>query len=328
MVTLGSFANGVGSYANQVGTLVHEFGHNLGQRHGGNNDENWKPNYLSVMNYFYQLQGIGPGLVSLGLADSGAGIDDFAYSHGLLPQLNENALDERAGIGLGKAVDWDCDGVIEASVAKDIQGGSWCSASGTRAVLGDFDNWSDLADKISTFGATFGEGEENDATPCISREENDLFLSELAARGIYLSEAEDPGALAPESAAAAPDAEVAGPEGAVTSATSFTVSNDGSSDLVVGSLALDRAAAFVAWSPAPPFTVAPGRSQRVYVTVDLAAAPAGITRRRLLVGSNDADESPYPGGVQLTVQGNGSCTDCGSAIFADGFEIGSIAAWH
>ncbi len=44
----------------------------------------WKPNYLSVMNYFYQLQGIGPGLRSLGLADASAGIDDFGYS-GLRP---------------------------------------------------------------------------------------------------------------------------------------------------------------------------------------------------------------------------------------------------
>lgn len=38
-----------------AGTLMHELGHNLNLRHGGSNDMNCKPNYLSVMNY--NLQG-------------------------------------------------------------------------------------------------------------------------------------------------------------------------------------------------------------------------------------------------------------------------------
>ncbi|MEX3816585.1 hypothetical protein AB3X96_41745 [Paraburkholderia sp. BR13439] len=43
----------------QAATLMHEFGHSLGLRHGG--DElavNYKPNYLSIMNYLYQLSGV------------------------------------------------------------------------------------------------------------------------------------------------------------------------------------------------------------------------------------------------------------------------------
>jgi len=36
------------------GTLMHEFGHTLGLRHGGDEDANCKPNYLSVMNYLNQ----------------------------------------------------------------------------------------------------------------------------------------------------------------------------------------------------------------------------------------------------------------------------------
>ncbi len=32
-------------------TLMHEFGHNLGLGHGGGNDSNCKPNYVSIMNY-------------------------------------------------------------------------------------------------------------------------------------------------------------------------------------------------------------------------------------------------------------------------------------
>ena len=378
MVTLGSFANSVGSFSNQVGTMIHEFGHNLGQRHGGADDENWKPNYLSVMNYFYQLQGIGPGLLSLGLADSKVGIEDFDFSHGLLPQLNENALDERAGIGFGKAVDWDCDGAIEASVAKDLQGGSWCSAGGGRSTLGDFDNWTSMAGSVNSFAA----GEER-AHPCIDREQHDLFLAELAARGIEPEEPQMDTALGEPSPAAG--------------AMSFTIVNDGNSDLQVTSLGLDLAAAWLDWSPAAPFTVGPGRSQKVYVTIDWDEVPSGSNLRRLLVGSNDPDENPYPGGVNLTVRGAGNCSlttgsaplsggstggdglaPCGSmavaravpasgfgfvrwkegsatvstsanysftlsanrilvaefawldgsAIFADGFELGTIAAWH
>lgn len=42
----------------QAATIMHEFGHNLGLRHGGDVDENYKPNYYSIMNYMYQLNGL------------------------------------------------------------------------------------------------------------------------------------------------------------------------------------------------------------------------------------------------------------------------------
>lgn len=42
----------------QAGTLMHEFGHNLGLYHGGGEDIGFKPNYYSVMNYLYQLEGL------------------------------------------------------------------------------------------------------------------------------------------------------------------------------------------------------------------------------------------------------------------------------
>jgi hypothetical protein len=45
-------------YNHDAGTIMHEFGHTLGLRHGGNENANCKPNYVSVMNYDNQF-GIG-----------------------------------------------------------------------------------------------------------------------------------------------------------------------------------------------------------------------------------------------------------------------------
>ena len=54
------------------GAFMHELGHNLGLRHGGGDDTNGKPNYLSVMNYAYEF-GIGstnaPGPFATGPLD-------------------------------------------------------------------------------------------------------------------------------------------------------------------------------------------------------------------------------------------------------------------
>ncbi len=65
LVTLGGFLendlNDAGKMMRvnyQAATLMHEFGHSLGLRHGGDVWTNRKPNYLSIMNYLYQLQGV------------------------------------------------------------------------------------------------------------------------------------------------------------------------------------------------------------------------------------------------------------------------------
>ncbi|QIS14047.1 hypothetical protein [Nocardia arthritidis] len=110
----------------QVGTFVHELGHNLGLTHGGGDHTHFKPNFLSVMNYFFQMRGVPRQ-------------DDspyFGYSNVNLPTLDEGALDEMTGLGEGAAgwgtsytcpvrngrltwvtqvpanepIDWNCDG--------------------------------------------------------------------------------------------------------------------------------------------------------------------------------------------------------------------------
>jgi hypothetical protein len=77
------------------GTFMHELGHNLGLRHGGGDDNNYKPNYLSVMNYRFQIFGIPyaatPGSISI----AGRRLD---YSDAALPTLDEAHLDETLGV--------------------------------------------------------------------------------------------------------------------------------------------------------------------------------------------------------------------------------------
>ena len=68
-----------------------ELGHTLGLGHGGvkedgtQDEEMYKPNYLSIMNYLFQTTGL-------------AGINALDYSQHKLPDLDESALSETAGI--------------------------------------------------------------------------------------------------------------------------------------------------------------------------------------------------------------------------------------
>jgi subtilisin family serine protease len=82
---------------------------------------------------------------------------------------------------------------------------------------------------------------------------------------------------------------------------SFTIFNEGNATLNVTSIVADASAPWISLTPPAPFTVPPGGAQVVAVAVDPALAPVGQSTRRLLVVSDDADESPYPGGVSITV---------------------------
>ena len=67
IVTIGSWNLNTGTSKStnilnnfMAGTVLHEFGHHLDLGHGGNSSINYKPNYLSSMNYMYQLDGLPP----------------------------------------------------------------------------------------------------------------------------------------------------------------------------------------------------------------------------------------------------------------------------
>jgi hypothetical protein len=93
IVALGTRVNETGTVKQQVGTFMHELGHNMGLRHGGDRDENYNPAYISVMNYMFQMTGV--------LAPDGSPI--FDYSRFALGSLDEMYLDENAGIPGGSS---------------------------------------------------------------------------------------------------------------------------------------------------------------------------------------------------------------------------------
>ncbi|MFI6316792.1 CARDB domain-containing protein [Nonomuraea sp. NPDC050556] len=96
----------VGTVQDQAGTIMHELGHALNLRHGGDTNTQWKSNYLSVMNYFFQsgIPNSPPPLLVNQMRDWKIGNVRVGYSPGGLPPLVKGALDENTGIRDG--TDW------------------------------------------------------------------------------------------------------------------------------------------------------------------------------------------------------------------------------
>jgi hypothetical protein len=183
----------VGSVDQQEGTLMHELGHNLNLRHGGNVDENCKSNYLSVMNYMFQF----PNYVSDRHLD---------YSRSQLATINESALNEQNGLSqslpvdqrsnwgingvprgptqqltlLLNPIDWNKNGGISGSPAVNINnlGSASGCVSTTLTPLAGFNDWGNLIFWGVTGGwgngtsPGIGSGAGNEAT------ENATFMSD------------------------------------------------------------------------------------------------------------------------------------------------------
>jgi hypothetical protein len=173
IVTMGDwgFSTTAGSALNmlinmQASTVMHELGHNLGLHHGGLEDTNYKPNYWSVMNYLYQLEGLDgnpsgstayqrwlsnktahvtPPLCSLANSPCGAPSQFIMdYSNGSSSSLNEASLFESNNIGRGSTAgayaDWNQNGSLTAtSLAIDINGDA------AQTTLSDYNDWLNLS---------------------------------------------------------------------------------------------------------------------------------------------------------------------------------------
>ena len=149
----------------QASTLMHELGHNLGLRHGGNENTNYKPNHYSIMNYLYQFAGLSAtpdsvhaaeryylvnglkGKTLCGLVENSPCGDSFimSYSDGRGADLDENRLSEAANIGRGAAAgayaDWDGNDAMTAGLLainiNPLDGYG-------RSTLKDYDEWANL----------------------------------------------------------------------------------------------------------------------------------------------------------------------------------------
>ncbi len=156
IVSFDDFAASFHTIKSQVETLVHEFGHNLGQRHGGDTHSTLKPNYWSAMAYTWQLRtgfsdatrrmrvtcppfyyGV-TGATEANGAIPAAFSNGTDYSEGMAAQLVENNNTLRESIGVcGQAVDWNDDG----DQADDNINANADDNGSANDTLNDFANW-------------------------------------------------------------------------------------------------------------------------------------------------------------------------------------------
>ncbi len=155
IVSMGSWDNDeydgiidMGTQDQREGTFIHELGHNLGLRHGGNDHVNYKPNYLSIMNYFYQTSGVYRD-----------GAYHYDYSR-IAPTISESSLNEKTGLGSSASnygvkwwcpkllgymesstsapLDWNCNFELNGNVKADV---NW---DGRYTTLKSQNNWASI----------------------------------------------------------------------------------------------------------------------------------------------------------------------------------------
>ena len=121
-------------------TLAHELGHNLGLRHGGDTQCNYKPNYPSIMNYRDAYAGIDVDC---------DGISDrvMDYSRGSRLDLNESTLHEARGVCGSRAIDWnDSNGIEGEAISMNVNAytAEETDCGQSHSVLRDHDDWARL----------------------------------------------------------------------------------------------------------------------------------------------------------------------------------------
>lgn len=181
-----------GKRAAEAGTFMHEFGHTLGLDHGGDDRINCKPNYLSSMNYIYQLP----------IIDTNRPLD---YSRDVFFTLQEFNLNENSGIlgpagrlaiygvnGIQKTapangpIDWNgINGAGETGINADVNYFNTINECGSspNQVLVSFNDWRNLVYNFRV-GFDFDDGihqtEEGISGSSELTEEDVLHMNPLA----------------------------------------------------------------------------------------------------------------------------------------------------
>jgi hypothetical protein len=179
----------------EAGTFMHELGHTLGLQHGGGDDYGYKPNYLSVMHYSWQMYGT------------------LDYSESVLPSLDETTLDETTGVEgdegravwfcpdldyplvdgkakhwivrgaqLGSSADWNCDGSIsDQPVSADV------NRDNEKTTLPGYNDWKNLAFVAANVGTSNGANLDDQYSPptVTPAEDPEPSTEELKAIGAY-----------------------------------------------------------------------------------------------------------------------------------------------
>ncbi len=186
----------------QAGNLMHELGHNLGLRHGGGDDVNYKPTYLSVMNYSFVY-----GLLLQDFQTRRLDYDRFGAV-----TIDERALNETAGFGVDPRspaaqfsavfycgsggprlyllpetpLDFDCDRAIEPLVAADV------NRDGQLTRLEPYDDWAGLRFTGGAIGALNAA-----PLPTTTTSDEPTLQEVLAAEHALKTPPEDPGPSTP-----------------------------------------------------------------------------------------------------------------------------------
>jgi len=158
-VSLAEFPASAQTLASQAETVAHELGHDLGQRHGGTDHSQHKPNYWSVMSYAWQIRtaqgdsfrmkyptctqiyyGLAGAVEPVGKLPS-PDMVAIDYSSGMGPSLNgkNGSLNEQTGV-CGQAIDWDHDGRISNTGVRGNLDPDDLSVGTTE----DYPNWPNL----------------------------------------------------------------------------------------------------------------------------------------------------------------------------------------
>lgn len=199
-VSMGGFPNAagepIGTDDQVASTFMHEIGHTLMLAHGGfKGNSNCNPNYLSIMNYTFQLR----------LLANGAGGKDISYSTQALAPLDEFALAETNGLGavpyktawytpfggVGTAATRHCDG------SQITNGAQMIRVDGTSVAGGiDWDGDGSVENGTVAGDINFNGVDETGAAPLSGFNDwSHIRLNQVSARrniGVFFFTDEDP----------------------------------------------------------------------------------------------------------------------------------------